>query len=107
MKTIIQKLITSNLTQVQIAWLCSEVKSSIPDFKRWAKQGHMPGHPNIPILDTFDAFLFYWKSEFQWCTSEPCWESSYTELEYQWIQNLLNAFPKSEIYSTYLMLNFN
>lgn len=88
-------------------FLLLESSDSHDAFPAWAKLGHAPGHPEMKINSNLQALLFYWTTEFDWCTQTPIWESEYTELQYTWIQQFMNGFPELQNFRTELHLNLN
>lgn len=107
LQEILDQLALRNIPKNAIAFLLVESSDSHEDFLNWVKQGHAPNHPELPIKSPLQALLFYWTTEFDWCTQIPIWEAGYTELEYTWIQLFMNAFQDIQIYRTTLNLNLN
>lgn len=79
-------LLSRGLTKPAINFLLVDSAGNHDEFPKWVSE-----NPDIP--DLTHALVLYWASEFDWCTSNPIWESDYSELEYSYIQSLLNAFP--------------
>lgn len=88
-------------------FLLIDSSDSHDEFPEWVKLGHAPGNPEMKINSNLQALLFYWTTEFDWCTQIPIWESDYTELQYTWIQQFILGFPELQNFRSKLGLNLN
>lgn len=85
LESLIHELGNAGLAKDRIIWLLGESFKSLCEQDFWIGQRNITNH--------LDGLIYYWATEYSWCIGTPIWESEYTELEYYYIQEFLNAFP--------------